>query len=439
MAKMIEVFKAGSFIGYRDDNGIIQTDIVNKVISMGEITTVSLGTEVLLGFKNGVTLCFNSSSNTQEDRLNHTNRIYTMFLEQLKYEYPDIYKAFTEELREIEKELKKRIKKNPTVKRLNKYARRKLAALGVFATISMGAAVGYAVTHKSADTDVKSPNTNKAYAQEEISDKTEILATEEIEEFSIRNDEPTTAFIQPKTEAFNTNLDSNTFEFTFNYNVETLEYRELTKHPEYENYLKYYSDEFHVDYNLMRGIALQENGDGYNGAAYGIMQVENIWVGNEISAYSFKKGEVVTYRVYDSNMYVPEQQNYINDAGRYVECRDINIPENNIMFGCMVFQQCLSYTNDNLLAALQCYNYGPGNIDTVLSNYSWASGLSRDEILNDKSSVGWMDYLNCVSAGDSKYISNVMKWLGDNNTFVTFADDGSILDTYNVSSRQRRK
>ena len=105
----------------------------------------------------------------------------------------------------------------------------------------------------------------------------------------------------------------------------------------------------------------------------------------------------------------------------------------------MVFQQCLSYTNDNLLAALQCYNYGPGNIDTVLSNYSWASGLSRDEILNDKSSVGWMDYLNCVSAGDSKYISNVMKWLGDNNTFVTFADDGSILDTYNVSSRQRRK
>ena len=97
MAKMIEVFKAGSFIGYRDDNGIIQTDIVNKVISMGEITTVSLGTEVLLGFKNGVILCFNSSSNTQEDRLNHTNRIYTMFLEQLKYEYPDIYKAFTEE------------------------------------------------------------------------------------------------------------------------------------------------------------------------------------------------------------------------------------------------------------------------------------------------------------------------------------------------------
>ena len=203
--------------------------------------------------------------------------------------------------------------------------------------------------------------------------------------------------------------------------------------------LKKYSEEFHVDYNLMRGIALQENGDGYNGFAYGLMQVENIWVGNVIEAYNFKKNEKVKYYVYDSNENVPEQLYYKDSIGNVVEYKDINVPENNIMFGCMVFQQCLTYTNDNLLAALQCYNFGPGNFDYVLSCYGWASGLSRDEILADKKNISWTDYLTNVSAGDPSYIKHIMQWLDEDNTFVTYNNDGSICDTYNVSSRQRIK
>ena len=107
----------------------------------------------------------------------------------------------------------------------------------------------------------------------------------------------------------------------------------------------------------------------------------------------------------------------------------------------MYFQNCLDYMDNNVLAAIQCYNYGFGNMQTVLKEYSSQTGMTREEILADVSNCDWMDcrYVISKNIGDSEYIEHVLSWLGPQiNTDVT-VDNKPVVLTITNSSPMKQK
>ena len=153
-----------------------------------------------------------------------------------------------------------------------------------------------------------------------------------------------------------------------------------------------------LDSNIVLAIATQERGIHSEkkdpGGATGLMQIQNaVWVGENITAYNYDLGKYETILVKEESL------------------SDVFY---NIKIGCMYFQNCMDYMNNNVLAAIQCYNYGYGNMQTVLNNYSFDSGKTKKAILEDISDCGWMDYRTAISKneGDSIYIEHVLSWLG---------------------------
>lgn len=158
-----------------------------------------------------------------------------------------------------------------------------------------------------------------------------------------------------------------------------------------------------IDPKIMIAIATQErgvhSGEMDRGGATGLMQLQNaVWIGKNITAYNYDLGKYETVFV---------DKNKLSDVFY------------NIKIGCMYFQNCMNYMNNNVLAAIQCYNYGYGNMQTVLDYYSFNSGKTKKEILEDVSDCGWMEYRTSLSKneGDSIYVENVISWMGSTINF----------------------
>ena len=79
--------------------------------------------------------------------------------------------------------------------------------------------------------------------------------------------------------------------------------------------------------------------------------------------------------------------------------------------------------------AIQCYNYGKGNMEKVINCYSGISGRTRDEIINDQYGLGWADYRNIVKEGSSVYLDGVLSWMKDKNLVsVTKPDNNTVVE-----------
>lgn len=192
----------------------------------------------------------------------------------------------------------------------------------------------------------------------------------------------------------------------------------------YSDMISKYARMFGIDPKLAIAVATQESDTGIHtttmdpGGATGLMQIQNnVWVGNSVSAYNFETGQVEVLKVTNNN---------IGD----LEC--------NIKMGCMILQNAMEYMDYNILAGIQCYNMGCGNVNDILNTYSRYTGKSREEILSNPMDTGWMDFRKIKTVGEPKYVEKVLSWMGEDNTIKNIKRDGTLV-SINVGNQTEYK
>ena len=182
-----------------------------------------------------------------------------------------------------------------------------------------------------------------------------------------------------------------------------MNYEDRTNTPKYLKTKKLYSDkikeianQYGLDYRVILGIATQECGvhvPELRGPARGLMQIEkSVWVGNDISAFNYQTNKVETVHITDEKL------------------KNLDF---NIKVACMIFQNYLKKAYYNIPAAIQMYNYGPGNIKTAINNF-YGNKVSSDKVLKSKD-YDWLQGRENVRAGDKQYLEHILSYIEDTN------------------------
>lgn len=175
----------------------------------------------------------------------------------------------------------------------------------------------------------------------------------------------------------------------------------------YEDIITKYAKMYGLDANLVMAIATQERGKHSetrdSSGAYGLMQIEGIWVNSPISAYNVETNQTETIVITEEKL---------------------QSLEGNIQVGCCILQNACKENNYQLYASIQAYNYGSGNMRSLFNEYNNQYGISREEVLNDKGNSEFLKCCEYVSEerkqGDPQYVSNVLSYLDkDQISFLT--------------------
>ena len=101
----------------------------------------------------------------------------------------------------------------------------------------------------------------------------------------------------------------------------------------------------------------------------------------------------------------------------------------NVTIGCVLLQKVAKDLDYNVAMAIQGYNYGIGNMHTILNNASKDLGVSVESLIADKEGKSWLKYRN-IKAGDPNYLENVGRYLKD-------GIDSIHINTFNGSHQMR--
>ena len=201
-------------------------------------------------------------------------------------------------------------------------------------------------------------------------------------------------------------VNDNISTFTFNKDdISNLDY--ATKFLDtYNNCINENCSNYGLDSNLISAsIAtenkfLERNNSGYGG--HGIMQIEHIWDGKELTAYNFQTQSYETIIV-DLN-----KANYDDEY-----C---------IKVGCMILNQYYNYfykkygdkmdDKECLMISLFAYNKGIGNTDKAITN-SYDSNCDRYMFDNA------CDYLKQLNCGNDNYLEDVLSGIPDKTIINT--------------------
>ena len=170
----------------------------------------------------------------------------------------------------------------------------------------------------------------------------------------------------------------------------------------YYNYIVPIAKEYGIDPNLVLAIATQESGIhnvDRKGPAMGLMQIElSVWDNKDIYAYNHNNRKIEKVHITKEKL------------------KDVSF---NIRVGCMIFQNYLKQSNNNLEVAIQMYNYGPGNVKKAFRSYYNNPKLSLDEALADYDS-GWLTKRETIKAGDKEYLEHVLSYVEDLEDIMCF-------------------
>lgn len=220
---------------------------------------------------------------------------------------------------------------------------------------------------------------------------------------------------QSMDEPIVTNIQNNNEEvktISINYDDRSVTNKANLTKTNYGEIINKYSKMFGLDPKLVTAIATQERGEHSStmdkGGATGLMQIQNsVWVGNKVTAYNF-----------DSN----------SDESVLVDEAKISNVDTNIKIGCMIFQNMLKRMDYNILAAVQSYNMGNGNVNKILTEYSMKTNRSKQEILNDTTDYGWLNHRDLIRVGDRNYVENVLSWIGSDVDINVTKPDGTVVN-----------
>ena len=111
----------------------------------------------------------------------------------------------------------------------------------------------------------------------------------------------------------------------------------------------------------------------------------------------------------------------------------LNDIESNIQIGSMILRNYLENANYNIPLALQTYNFGPGNMEKVLSDCSKKENKEISELRNNSTNNDWLNYRSTINAGDSKYVEHVFSYL-PNDTELSVKKRNNEVKTVKISN-----
>lgn len=172
-----------------------------------------------------------------------------------------------------------------------------------------------------------------------------------------------------------------------------------------------YAAEIGVDPYLVLAMISQESG-GHNissGAAWGVMQIEDVSYGKQ--GYPYIRRESIDGKEYSIKI----TKNVSTDER-------LNL-EKNIEFGCVELKARIDNNNGDVLKGLFAYNMGQGAANKLFNKYP-----NGDE---------WMDHTSEMPAlmgrtryGDTKYLSNVLRYYAGNSLDLTSVSTGGTSSSY---------
>lgn len=244
------------------------------------------------------------------------------------------------------------------------------------------------------------------YVDEEVVTETPIINIQD-ESFNY-NTENEDGIIIHETETndtyeINQMLEEDVFHFEY---TDRTDSENLNNAMRYEDLFKKYGNMYGVDPNLLMAMAAQESsGNHYDNLkgnyGIGIMQIEKkVHINSTVKAYNFETGEIDKIKVTEEAI------------------KDL---ETNIQIGTIILRNRLEENNYNIALALQSYNFGIGNMNTVINNCSDSTGLLKSDIRNNCTNPEWLNYRNTISVGDPQYIEHVFSYI-PNDTVLTIKD-----------------
>lgn len=297
----------------------------------------------------------------------------------------------------------KNLNATPKVKRTNKHSGSEIMA-GTIAIMMIATSAYFVLNSKADETNIDIPSSNVEVIEITDEDKTSQYSGDDI------------VFVDVKTDNKLSNVN------TININYEDRSNTEKAKKTKklYGAIIEQYASDYGLDPALVTAIATQERGVHSNvmdkGGATGLMQIQNsVWVGHEVSAYNFNEEKKETLSITTDML------------------GDVNT---NIKIGCMILQNAMEYMDYNVLAGIQCYNMGYGNMNKVLTECASKTGATKQEILKDPNNTSWMEYRDIIPVGDQNYVEHVLSWIGPNVNVKVNANDEkiSVLSCNNITN-----
>ena len=205
--------------------------------------------------------------------------------------------------------------------------------------------------------------------------------------------------------------------FTYDDYTNTPKYLEVKS--KYENLCNEIGTKYGVSPELLLAMITQESG----GIFSNLMQVEFYNCDDEVlTVDNFVTGEK------DSFVLTTDKTKYDSS----ITAIDPDMFEDsyyNVTIGCVLLQKVAKDLDYNVAMAIQGYNYGIGNMHTILNNASKDLGVSVESLIADKEGKSWLKYRN-IKAGDPNYLENVGRYLKD-------GIDSVHINTFNGSHQMR--
>lgn len=198
----------------------------------------------------------------------------------------------------------------------------------------------------------------------------------------------------------------------------------------WEDSVTKYANKWGISPNVIMGMLTQESG-GY--VEDNLMQIQFwSWEDQVITVYNFEDDR------YENIVLTSTPEKYRNYQN--IQCineKDLKNPNTNISVGTILLRKSISYMDGNLLLGIQCYNFGPGNMKTVLNVVQNKTGYSMDQLLEDVNLINEiMEQTGVIKEGDREYLNHVMRYVEGNTIFLRVKNsDGSVKSVEIVFQR----
>lgn len=200
---------------------------------------------------------------------------------------------------------------------------------------------------------------------------------------------------------------------------------------EYEELANWCGEKWGMSPNLILMQKTQESeGDEEN-----LMQIDwDKWAGEPIRAYNFRDNKYETFLLTNN----PTEEQKANCT--CITQNDLKNPKTNMSIGCVLLRKSAEYMDYHIMAALQCYNLGPGNMDKIFDKIKEETGQTKEEILSDQTNITFYNYTYVPGEGDPNYLSNVFQFIdeyGDSITFKHLQNGEVVEETLHVYNEER--
>ena len=214
----------------------------------------------------------------------------------------------------------------------------------------------------------------------------------------------------------NENLaEENIYKIKLNYECDNLNEKAIFVKNNYSDEIKKYSEMYGLDEKFMIGLATQERGEHSStideGGGIGLFQVQyNVWVDKEIISYNYLLDNYETVTITDQML------------------REI---DGNTKIACMIFQNNFYLFYNNLMGAALGYNSGPTSANEVFNAFYNDTKIEAEKALKNYDNYDWLNYRKFSSVGDSEYVENIMRYIGENEKF-TFMNSEKEKIEFNI-------